>query len=123
MTNTVVVGPAEALAVRTVLGSGAVWLADDVVGGEPAGPGERSGGGGEAPDAHGPAASDAWFTCAVQVRAHGDPVPARARREAGGRVRVDVDGDLRGVAPGQSLVLYDGTRVLGQATVDGTERS
>ena len=59
----------------------------------------------------------------MQVRAHGDPVPARARRETGGRVRVEVEGDLRGVAPGQSLVLYDGTRVLGQATVDGTERA
>ena len=64
----------------------------------------------------------AAFDCALQVRAHGEPVPARARRLAGGRVRVDVDGDLRGVAPGQSLVLYAGTRVLGQATVDETAR-
>ncbi|WP_414696566.1 aminomethyltransferase beta-barrel domain-containing protein [Pengzhenrongella sp.] len=29
---------------------------------------------------------------------------------------------LSGVAPGQSVVLYDGTRVLGQATVSTTER-
>ena len=38
-------------------------------------------------------------------------------------VDVTVDGpqrSLHGVAPGQSLVLYDGTRVLGQATVAST---
>src|SRR5919112_1886021 len=32
VTNTLVVGPADALAVRSVLGSDATWLADDVVG-------------------------------------------------------------------------------------------
>ena len=106
VTNTVVVGPAEALAVGAVLGADAVWLADDVVGPEP-----HDG------------ADGAWFRCAVQVRAHGEPVPCRARRAAGGGVRVEVDAELRGVAPGQSLVLYDGNRVLGQATVDTTERA
>ncbi|GAA2728852.1 tRNA 2-thiouridine(34) synthase MnmA [Cellulomonas aerilata] len=107
VSNTVVVGPADALAVGAVLGGDAVWLADDVVGAEPAG---RAGG------------AD-WFACQAQVRAHGDPVPARARRTPHGGVRVEVHGDLRGVAPGQSLVLYAGTRVLGQATVEGTERA
>ncbi|WP_448629031.1 tRNA 2-thiouridine(34) synthase MnmA [Cellulomonas soli] len=60
--------------------------------------------------------------CHVQVRAHGDPVPARVRPLGDGRLRVDLvdGGQLRGVAPGQSLVVYDGTRVLGQATVTGT---
>ncbi|WNB84787.1 tRNA 2-thiouridine(34) synthase MnmA [Cellulomonas sp. ATA003] len=106
VTNRVVVGPAEALAVGAVVGTDAVWLAPDVVGAQDLG-----------------ADDDArWFSCAVQVRAHGDPVPARARRTAGG-VRIEVDGDLRGVAPGQSAVLYDGSRVLGQATVEGTERA
>jgi tRNA-specific 2-thiouridylase len=109
VTNTVVVGPADALAVRAVLGGDAVWLADDVVVG-----------GGRPGD---PARDGDWFACEAQVRAHGDPVPARARRTAAGGVRVEVDGDLRGVAPGQSLVLYAGTRVLGQATVEGTERA
>ena len=36
---------------------------------------------------------------------------------------LDSSGDLRGVAPGQSAVLYDGTRVLGQATVTAALRS
>ncbi|WP_298457971.1 tRNA 2-thiouridine(34) synthase MnmA [uncultured Cellulomonas sp.] len=103
VTNRVVVGPAGALAVAAVRGTGAVWLAPDVVGDD---------------DGDGD-----WFGCAAQVRAHGDPVAARARRTSGGGVRIEVDGDLRGVAPGQSVVLYDGTRVLGQATVEGTERA
>ena len=36
---------------------------------------------------------------------------------------LDVVGALRGVAPGQSAVLYDGTRVLGQATVTAAQRA
>jgi tRNA-specific 2-thiouridylase len=31
---------------------------------------------------------------------------------------VRLDDPLRGVAPGQTIVLYQGTRVLGQATID-----
>ena len=70
------------------------------------------------------------FDCHAQVRAHGDPVPATARMEQ----LTDDDGaertnlvvtlatPLRGVAPGQTVVLYQGSRVLGQATID-TARS
>lgn len=76
------------------------------------------------------------FECEVQIRAHADPVPATARlveigdedrteqhrAEATHEVVVDVDLDrtepLLGVAPGQSAVLYLGTRVLGQFTID-----
>ena len=36
----------------------------------------------------------------------------------GERVRVLLDERIRGVAPGQSIVLYDGTRVLGSATIE-----
>lgn len=95
--NRVVVGPAEELAVGTVEADRGVWFA-----------------------APGPAP----FACEVQVRAHGTPVPAVATASPDGTVRVDVDvaAGLRGVAPGQSLVVYDGTRVLGQATVTGTQR-
>jgi tRNA-specific 2-thiouridylase len=55
----------------------------------------------------------------VQVRAHADPVPATARIEAD-EVVVRPDEPIIGLAPGQSAVLYDGTRVLGQVTVDRT---
>ena len=44
----------------------------------------------------------------------------RAGRPHRGRVRVVLDQPLRGVAPGQSVVLYDGTRVVGSATISGT---
>lgn len=89
--NRVVVGPAEALEVRTLEGDRAVWFAA-------------------------PPDGDA---CEVQVRAHGATVPARATSTTGdpGRVRAALDEPLRGVAAGQSLVLYRGTQVLGQATV------
>ena len=61
------------------------------------------------------------FDCYAQVRAHGDPVPATARmdRAAGaGDLVVTLTEPLRGVAPGQTVVLYQGSRVLGQATID-----
>ena len=35
----------------------------------------------------------------------------------GDRVRVELDEPMRAVAAGQSLVIYSGTRVLGQATI------
>ena len=37
-----------------------------------------------------------------------------------GRVSVTLDRQLTGVATGQTMVLYDGTRVVGSATVTGT---
>jgi tRNA-specific 2-thiouridylase len=58
----------------------------------------------------------------VQVRAHADPVPATARRTEEGVVVVP-DEPILGLAPGQSAVLYDGTRVIGQLTVDRTARA
>ncbi len=96
VSNTVVVGPAEALRVGGIRGDAAVWF-------------ERP-------------AGDDWFACAVQVRAHGEAVPARARALADEvEVRLDEGGPgLHGVAPGQSLVLYSGARVLGQSTVRTT---
>jgi tRNA-uridine 2-sulfurtransferase len=57
------------------------------------------------------------FDCYAQVRAHGDPVPASARTAGDGLV-VTLAEPLRGVAPGQTVVLYQGSRVLGQATID-----
>ena len=37
-------------------------------------------------------------------------------------MHVDVDEELSGVAPGQTMVIYRGTRVLGQATIDATAK-
>jgi tRNA-specific 2-thiouridylase len=55
----------------------------------------------------------------VQIRAHADPVPAHAE-VSDGLVTVTPEMPLDGVAPGQTAVLYDGTRVLGQFTIDRT---
>lgn len=79
------------------------------------------------------------FACEVQIRAHADPVPAFAqmvpidestrteqhRVDATHEIVVNINLDLAeplvGVAPGQSAVLYVGTRVLGQFTIDRAE--
>ena len=83
----------------------------------------------------------------AQVRAHGEEVPATAEVLAAGdegdggpdvggsdavseasaasatTLRVRLDRRIRGVAPGQSVVLYEGTRVVGSATISGTARA
>ncbi|MBM6400573.1 tRNA 2-thiouridine(34) synthase MnmA [Phycicoccus sonneratiae] len=58
----------------------------------------------------------------AQLRAHGTEVPATAR-VAGEGVEVRLAERVRGVAPGQSVVLYDGSRVVGSATITGTGRA
>jgi tRNA-specific 2-thiouridylase len=55
----------------------------------------------------------------AQVRAHGEEVPAQAWA-SGDDVEVRLSTRLRGVAPGQSVVLYEGTRVVGSATIAST---
>jgi tRNA-specific 2-thiouridylase len=130
--NRVVVGPAELLSVDRVEAGAAVWF-DDVLRVDDAGlPGRAAA----------VATPGGWFDAEVQVRAHGAPVPARVRavpgeassaepradREDGtstaAAMEVELTGTpLRGVAAGQSLVVYDGTRVLGQATVDRAYRA
>ena len=57
----------------------------------------------------------------AQVRAHGVPVAGRARMDAG-RLLVELDEPIIGLAPGQAVVLYQGTQVIGSATVDATDR-
>jgi tRNA-uridine 2-sulfurtransferase len=58
--------------------------------------------------------------CQVQVRAHGETIDAVAEL-SGGELRVRLRSALRGVAPGQTLVLYrpdaDGDEVIGSATI------
>ena len=52
----------------------------------------------------------------VQVRAHGSTVPATVAATDTG-IAVDLAEPLTGVAPGQTVVYYAGTRVLGSATI------
>jgi tRNA-specific 2-thiouridylase len=58
----------------------------------------------------------------VQLRAHGSPVLCTVQPADDGGLRIALDGQQRGVAPGQSAVLYEpdpvrGDRVLGQGPV------
>ena len=93
VSNTVVVGPKEALAIREISGERFSWA--------------------------GAAPLESEFECEVQIRAHAEPEPARAFVSPEG-VRVEPHQPLNGVAPGQTAVLYVGTRVLGQFTIDRT---
>jgi tRNA-specific 2-thiouridylase len=108
--NEVVVGPREALALGELAGTSFSWA------GLP------------------PEDAETPFDCHVQVRAHSEPVPALAwlgraplspgavDRDAPSRDElVIVPGEpIIGVSPGQTAVLYVGTRVLGQCTIDRT---
>jgi tRNA-specific 2-thiouridylase len=59
----------------------------------------------------------------VQIRAHGDALPATLHVGDDGLVMVQLDDYLRGLAAGQAAVFYDGTRVIGSATVSRSRRS
>ncbi|MCL6423754.1 tRNA 2-thiouridine(34) synthase MnmA [Brachybacterium sp. JHP9] len=53
----------------------------------------------------------------AQIRAHGEAVPGVIER-IGEEIEVRLDAPVRGVAPGQALVLYDGDRVIAAATLE-----
>ncbi len=93
--KTVVVGPREALDIAEIAGGRISWA------GLP------------------PTSPETPFDCDVQIRAHADPVPAVAVLRDGELV-IRPASPLNGVAPGQSAVVYVGTRVLGQCTIDRT---
>ena len=62
------------------------------------------------------------FSAQVQLRAHGAPVACEVSAAPDGGLRIALAEDQRGVAPGQSAVLYEpdpvrGDRVLGQAPI------
>lgn len=104
----VVVGPKEALDTRQLAGSTMSFAGADPV---------RSGITSGSYDSAGTLIEAAPWRCEVQVRAHADPVPATAWIESGELI-IRPDKPIGGVAPGQSAVLYVGTRVVGQCTVD-----
>ena len=91
-TNQVVVGAADLLGVNAITGDHARWC--------------------------GPAPQGVVHVGA-QVRAHGEEYAATAWAD-GDRVEVRLEGRVRGVAPGQSVVLYEGTRVVGSATISAS---
>jgi tRNA-specific 2-thiouridylase len=90
VTNTVVVGSREALQVSRLQGTGPTWC------GAPPVPGDRVG---------------------AQMRAHGEELPAVVTSLDDGEVTVRLERPASGVAAGQTLVLYAGSRVLGSATL------
>ena len=59
----------------------------------------------------------------VQLRAHGGEHRAVVTVSADGdEVAVELLDPAEGIAPGQAAVFYDGTRVVGSATISATER-
>ena len=59
--------------------------------------------------------------CTVQLRAHGDEHAASVE-VSDSEVRVELRDPAYGIAPGQACVIYDGTRVVGSATIAETRR-
>jgi tRNA-specific 2-thiouridylase len=109
-TNTVVVGPRESLDLSEIAGARFTWA-------------------GLAPES-----PEEPFEVDVQIRAHADPVAATAvvrkldvpvlaegqRAASEYELVITPHNPLNGVSPGQTAVLYVGTRVLGQCTIDRT---
>jgi tRNA-specific 2-thiouridylase len=93
--NKVVVGPQRALAVVELSGDRFTWC------GKPK------------------ANPEDFFDAHVQVRAHGEQVPAKVAVVDGSLV-MRLEEPILGVAPGQTAVVYLGTRVLAQTTIDRT---
>jgi tRNA-specific 2-thiouridylase len=94
VTGTVTVGPRAALGVSTLTGIRPRWS-----GQEPSAP----------------------LVCTVQVRAHGAEHRATVT-QVGDELVVDLHEPAEAVAPGQAVVVYDDTRVLGSATIASTRR-
>jgi tRNA-uridine 2-sulfurtransferase len=92
VTNTVTVGPREALGVQTIRAIRPTWTQGPLTG--------------------------PWSGLA-QLRAHGTALPATASADGDG-IDVRLADPATGVAPGQAVVLYDATRVIGCATIAAT---
>ena len=58
----------------------------------------------------------------VQLRAHGAEHRAVVRVD-GDTVEIDLRDPAQGIAPGQAAVIYNGTRVVGSATISATRRA
>jgi len=95
-TGTVHVGSADMLDVWRIEGAHCTWL--------------------------GPPVTSSPVRVHAQMRAHGEAIPATATCHDG-RLNVELDHPIRGLATGQTIVLYDDTRVIGSATIDRTHRN
>ncbi|MEO5651469.1 MAG: tRNA 2-thiouridine(34) synthase MnmA [Marmoricola sp.] len=71
---------------------------------------------GKAPEAGVP------LECTVQLRAHGEEHRAVVRADPE-RLEVDLLDEASGIAPGQAVVVYAGSRVVGSATISATRRA
>jgi tRNA-specific 2-thiouridylase len=94
-TNTVTVGPREALAASACTATETNWLVD--------------------------APAD-WLACTARIRSNSEPVPARVRATGADSLAVRFDAPQDAVAPGQAVVCYDGDRVLGGGWMNTVER-
>jgi tRNA-specific 2-thiouridylase len=94
VTNTVVVGAREDLAITTMRGERPVWC--------------------------GPAVTSQVLEGFVQVRAHGAALPCTYFFD-GTLLVATLQEPLLGLATGQAMVIYDGDRVVGSATICETE--
>ena len=106
-TNEVVVGPEHLLAIDVMEGIRPSWAGLPPLEVQALGTGAGS--------------VSERFEVQVQVRAHGQPQDAVAwvsTATGAPRLNVRLREPQRGVAPGQTMVIYRGTRVLGQATID-----
>jgi tRNA-specific 2-thiouridylase len=90
VTNTVVVGAREELAISTMKGERPVWC--------------------------GPAVDSEYKRGFVQVRAHGAALACTYYFD-GSLLVAELDEPLLGLATGQAMVIYDGDRVVGSATI------
>ena len=59
----------------------------------------------------------------MQLRAHGDEHRAHVVAHSDGAVEIALLDPAYGIAPGQAAVIYDGTRVVGSATISSTSRA
>jgi tRNA-uridine 2-sulfurtransferase len=55
----------------------------------------------------------------VQIRHRAAPAPAEIVRRDGDQIELALDAPVAAIAPGQSLVLYDGDAVLGGGVIEG----
>ncbi len=90
----VVIGPREELMGRGVIARGLNWLVDPA-----------------------PMVGD---RVGVRVRHRAPIVPAEIVRIDGDEIELALDAPVRAIAPGQSLVLYDGDRVLGGGFIEAS---